>query len=96
MNEQLDNILLGTMYAIVSEDFIEHCFPHYEKPSLMEMSIVINRLCRNRPIADYMEAKLSSKPTKEMLDDYCKERNLKYRRNNDRTITFMLKEFPKK
>ena len=61
---------------------VEDSFPRYERPGLKDMEEYTDCALGNEPIPARLELKVSSKPTKEMVDDFCKRLGLSVSRNS--------------
>lgn len=92
--EQLSRLIKSSFRIRLTEEHVENAFPHQEIPSVDEMEKAIDLQLNNKPLPIDLEAKLSRKPTKEMLDDFCKERGLIWFYNEiNKVYQFELKSF---
>lgn len=92
--KRLEELILSAMRVAVEPRIVEDSFPHYKRPSIAEMEFTIDRLIRDKTVPKELMVRIESKPTKEMLEDFCKDRNLSYTFDPiDQLYIFRLEKF---
>ena len=93
-NEQeLDRYLRNGFRLIIEEDIVENAFPHMDRPSSNEMEIAIDSLLNDRLVPQDIEAKISYKPTWEMLNEFCRVRGLAWEKDLENNYHFRINRF---
>jgi hypothetical protein len=91
---ELSNRIKFNLRVSIPKEMVEDSFPHIDKPTAEEMNIAIDAALNKTPIPLNIEAKLSRKPTWEMLTDFCTERGLIWEYDdNHRMYIFSVKRF---
>lgn len=79
--DELSDKIRHMFRLILPEYEVEESFPHIERPSLEEMELAINASLADAPVPMEIEAKLSRKPTWEMLNEFCRARGLAWEKD---------------
>ncbi len=94
-NALKENLRSAFRVAILAE-VINDSFPHSERPGIEDMEEYINCTLGDKPVPEKVGLKMSSKPTKEMLEDFCKELGLSCYCNPDNgDYIFRIEKFQK-
>jgi hypothetical protein len=92
--ERLERTIITGLAVAVDKLTVEDSFPHIERPSLEEMEIAIGASLANAPVPINIEAKLSRKPTWEMLNEFCDQRGLTWEKDTKEDYyIFRVKKF---
>ena len=97
MNEdELSEYIRNSFRLNIPDYIIEDSFPHIERPSINEMETAIDLSLQGLLIPQNIEMKLSRKPTKEMLTDFCKARGLTWEYDRQHQLyQFRIRDFYK-
>jgi len=92
--KELSNRIKHGFRVSIPEEIVEDSFPHIDRPSAKEMEIAIDASLNNLPTPHDIEAKLSRKPTWEMLNGFCTKRGLSWEKDTtNRLYLFKIKRF---
>jgi hypothetical protein len=92
--DELSDMIRNMFRLTLSEEEVEDSFPHIERPSLEEMELAINASLADAPVPMDIEAKLSRKPTWEMLNEFARNRGLRWEKDTiNKIYTFRIERF---
>ena len=74
--ERLEEVIKSGLYVDISPEIVNESFPHYKRSTANEMEFAIDRLVRDKTLPKEVMVKIETKPTAEMLKDFCEERGL--------------------
>ena len=95
---QLRSKILYQMGAVIDSEMVHSSFPHMERPSLEDMEEALTISLTNEPMPEYLEQRISYKPTQKMLKEFCNKLELEYeyiQNENGDYYLFKLKRFLK-
>jgi hypothetical protein len=91
---ELSDKIRNMFRLVLSEEDVEESFPHIERPSLKEMELAIDAKLTDAPVPMDIEAKLSRKPTWEMLNEFARDRGLSWEKDTQNNVyIFRIKKF---
>ena len=74
--ERLEELIKSGLYVDVAREIVNESFPHYKRPTANEMEFAVGHLLRDLEVPKDIMVKIESKPTAEMLKEFCQERGL--------------------